>query len=371
MYTEQLYTPHPERSKGLPPVLLEDYLQLDTVCEELAQLKDTPEYEKSVLQTAELMTHAVHRTLSFVSGEHDLRPLTPENLADGQASNCSGYTILLSECLERAGIRHFIGFANGHAMGIVAPTETSKPWAFDALTPQFNGPLDKAIDQQAFENVPHQIAEFGRGAIKFYSRTFAEQSRIRMSFHELAQYNPWLSCSRIASITERNDESSELRLHKRSVLFMSVFDPQEGRDALASHRALRCALKNGKRADAYRAFKKVKRYFPELDARNTPEEITMLARELGSVGCVGMAKRVIDESMESFEISKDPRFKIWQADAYRRLGNTTQNPQLLQGAIRIYEKIANTAQHPAIIEAKLEKAQRQLAHLVTKRAITT
>lgn len=366
MYTEQLYTPHPERAKGLPPVPFEDALQLDVISEELNSLIGDPKYGDTVLKHAETITQTVHRTLSFRSRVDDDRLLTPENLADGQASNCYGYTVLLSEALEKAGIRHFIGFANSHALAIVAPTEESEPWVFDALTPQFNAPLGRAVDRGAVNKATSDIQKYGRGAVKFYSRTFVQQSKFNKPFHEIAERNQWLSTAKVSQSSERNYDESDFRTQSRQVLFMSLFEPQTGREALVAHKAMSHALSEGKRADAYRAFKRLKRYYPELDIRNAPEEITHLVHELGTAGCVGMAKRVVDESMESFAISNDPRFKIWQADLYRRLGNRKAHPHLIREAIKIYEQTEPLARHPNIVKAKRRKAEMQLASLVMR-----
>lgn len=371
MYVEKLYTPHPERAKGLPPVRLEDCLQLDALRQELDNFADTPEYEQRVVQAAESITHVVHRTLSFRPRERDNKLLTPDNLADGQTSDCYGYTVLLSECFERANIRHYVAFVNGHALTIVAPSKSSSElWVFDALSPKFNGPLKNAVEKDAPRKIEEGIQTYGRGAVRFYSYTFAKQSKYKKSFIELIEKNPWLYSSKYSQIAKDINEYT-IKKRGQDVLFMSVFEPQVGRNALEAHKAMYLALREGKRAEAYRAFKRLHGFYPELDIRNAPEDITWLVRELGMVGCVGIAKRVVDESMENFAISKDPRFKIWQADLYRRLGNMRQVPELLKDAIAIYEETIDIAKHPGIIEAKARKARQQLARLATQQAVAT
>jgi len=372
MYIENLYTPHPERAKGTPPTYLEDTLGLQPMAETLANLKHNPEqYEATALQYAEHITQTVHKTLSYQSNEADTRLLTPEHLADGQTSNCYGYTVVLSECFERAGIRHFVAFANSHAMTVVVPLTDSEPWTFDSLTPQFDSPLDGAVSKSAFTQAITDIEKYGRGAVKFYSRVFARQSKFNMPFHELVERNKWLSVTRISQTTERNYDEAESGMRNGQILFMSLFEPQTGREALVAHKAMNHALNRGKRADAYRAFKQLKRYYPELDARNAPQEITDLVHELGAAGCVGMAKRVVDESMESFAISHDPRFKLWQADLYRRLGSKKAQPQLLRDAIVIYKQTIPNAKYPNLAKAKLHKAEKQLAKLLLQTEANT
>lgn len=374
-YIEHLTVP-PSEGGQMPEnrEKLTEYLPLGAIRATLEELEGTKHYDSAVFSAADYIAQTVHHSLEFKTDKENFVPLTPKNIRKNQTTNCYGYTVVQSECLSEAGIPHYVAFMNTHALTVVTGSGNTNPWIVDPLAPQINAPIHQNVSRLNKQIIDQDIAKYGRGSARFYSRAFTQQLSTDKSFEELVAYNPWLSCSPEKSLSYRisHDTVHESSIYGSSdeVLIMSLFDPEDGRKALEAYSALRVAIQTNKRADAYRAFKKLGRYYPDIDIRQKPHDLTKLAQELGSIGCIGMAKRVVDDSMESFTASADPRFKIWQADVYRSLGNIAHNPQMIQEALDIYKSALSSTKYPKIIEAKLEKGKKQLSRLLGKQAIT-
>ncbi len=353
---------------------LTEHLPLGAIRATLEELEGTKHYDKAVFSAADYIANSVHKTLIFKTDKENPVPLTPENIQQDPTTNCYGFTVIQSECMSAAGIPHYVAFMNNHALTVVTGSGQKEPWIIDPLAPQMNAPINRRVSHLDIQTIDQDIEKYGRGSTRFYSRAFTQQLSTDKSFEELVAYNPWLSCSSGKSRSHQVSHDvyqSSICGSSDEILIMNLFDPEEGRTALEAYSALKVAIQTDKRADAYRAFKKLGRYYPDIDIRQKPHDLTKLAQELGSVGCVGMAKRVVDGSMESFTSSRDPRIKIWQADLYRSLGNVAHNPYMVQEALDIYKSVLSATKYPKIVEAKLEKGKRQLARLLGSHALTT
>lgn len=368
MYSETLITPHPNRQAENQQYLCEE-LQLEEISAYLAALKegDREAYNHETAKAADAISKGVHRALWFKeSTQGDPSLLTPESLSEEQTSNCYGYTIVLSECLEKAGIRHWVSFVNGHALTVVQPSKEADAWIIDALSPQLNAALGDSVSKDSIDGLDTQMAKYDRGAVKFSSGKFVSNLREHGSFQEIVIKHPWLSFEHTYESARRaSDIDYAEHLHKQRTLVMSLFEPEQGRRMLVAHNKLTLALANNKRAQAYRSFKELKQLYPDVDIRNEPKDISLLVRELGSVGCIGMAARIVDETREGLSISQDPRHDVWQADMYRWLGNKARDTRLLQQSIAIYSQALTRAKHPETIVSKRSKAERLLARVAT------
>ncbi len=369
MYSETLITPHPSRQAENQQYLCKE-LQLQEINAYLTALKagDREAYNHESIKAADVISQGVHRALWFKeSNEGDTSLLSPENFCKEQTSNCYGYTIVLSECLEKAGIRHWVSFVNGHALTVVQSSKETDPWVIDALSPQLNAALGDSVSKDSIDRLDAQIAKYNRGAVKFSSGKFVSNLKEQGSFLEVVSKHPWLSFEHGYENPHRaSDIDYAEHLHKQRTLVMSLFEPEQGRRMLVAHNKLTLALANNERAQAYRSFKELKQLYPDIDIRNEPKDISLLVRELGSVGCIGMAAKIVDETREGLSISQDPRHDVWQADMYRWLGNKARDARLLQQSIAIYNQALRRAKYPETIISKRSKAERLLARVATQ-----
>lgn len=358
-FIEKLQTPHANRLDDTPP---EQFLAvLDETIDAMRQSDTALSPHEQSLEIARL----VHRSLYFRINRADSPQLTPDNLAIDQTTNCYGYTLVLSECLERADVRHSIGFINGHALTVIE--DDSTPWFIDAQAPHLSGPITTATGGRA--QLAAAFAEKnarGRSAIRFYSDNFLKSLPSDASPQELFEKYPWLSF-RSSPLQPPSPGGANSAASPDHTLILGLYEMQAGRHMLETHAAFMHTLRNQQPREAYAQLATLHELYPQLDSRIGHPDVEKLIRQLGSLGLVDEAINSIAAVNEGTSVSHDARHMIWQADQLRKLGHTMQNISVLDCAVLAYNAALRVTKYPRLVEEKKAKAIRLRAQAMQQK----
>lgn len=121
-------------------------------------------------------------------------------------------------------------------------------------------------------------------------------------------------------------------------IIMNLFESEHGRKVLADYSEFRCDWEAGNYHSAAGCLKSMSGAFPEVDARESHNEIKQLVRLLSSEGEVLLASEVIEHYFSSFVISNDSRFMESKADCLRILAGQSRDLGAADMARTLYER---------------------------------
>lgn len=370
MYTEKLFTPHPNKlqdgQEATPLHEAVDYDQIQQYLGHVAFHDDGMELRQAQIQSAEEIALHVGKALWFPerrnkSGSSDFVDMQLDDslplryIAEKQVADCFGYSIATSECLDKAGIKHWIGFANGHATLVMPNTENNGLYLLDALTPALNQDM-RGASGIAPSGVHKQIEQFSRGATWLNTRQVAVSSK--QDTLEAFEKNPWLSFSKSASSISSDHKGADKRV------IMSIFEPHTGRQALEAYKDFDTYIAMDEYKHAAYILSEIPGLFPEIDLRRPQRDIRRLAGGLSSEGHTAIAKQAVADYFSSFVLSNDSR--VWQAkgDCLRRIAKYGQDESAAKAAVAAYEKASRMPKsHHKTIAGKQKKANELLAAL--------
>lgn len=355
MYVENLYTPsETRRTDEEQTVPLFDAIDTVGVRSRLAEAELNGEYTERVIGEAHTISYIVSRTLDYETGHTTRNGLSPESISS-QKSDCFGYTMVLSECLEQAGIDHLLAYSNGHAFTVVTDRK-SYAWMIDGLSPCLNDDLYRASNRLDFEGLPGQLEVNGRGAIRFSSSLYSQRLSLKDSFQALCEKNPWMKVSSSCGAPESRFGNSD----RENTLIVSLFTPEKGRIAFEGIRNFEYLLSKNRKPEAYRTLKMLHGIFPEIDSRNNLPTIRDFIRELAAKGYVTMAQNAAEvvTSAQGQNLSRDIRLVLRRGDLLRDIGRISSNQEILERAIQAYLD-SGVPQHP-LVEGKIRKTERIL-----------
>ncbi|MFO0781298.1 MAG: hypothetical protein U0524_00190 [Candidatus Saccharimonadales bacterium] len=370
MYTEKLLTPHPNKlqdgQEAAPLHEVVDYDQIQQYLGHVALRDDGTELRQAQIQSAEEIASHVGKALWFPerrskSGSNDFIDMQLDDslplryVAEKQVADCFGYSIATSECLEKAGIDHWIGFANGHATVVMPNTANNGLYLLDALTPALNQDM-RGASGIAPSGVEKQIEQFNRGATWLNTRQVAVSSK--QDTLEAFEKNPWLTFSKSASSISSDHRGADKRV------IMSIFEPQTGRQALEAYKDFDAYIGMDEYEQAADVLSKIPGLFPEIDLRRPQRDIRRLAGGLSGEGRTEKAKQAVASYFSSFILSNDSR--VWQAkgDCLRRIAKYGHDESAAKAAIEAYEKASRMPKsHHKTIAGKQKKAQELLGAL--------
>lgn len=357
MYTEKLVTPHPATAseQRQQQTLAQSIETIPHLSNEAAQAE--------IVECAEQVAQTVSETLAYQSFADKSRTLSPEQLATDQISNCYGFTVVASECLESVGVPHWIGYVNDHACCIVTDEKRSFAWFMSAVSPRMNTMLDATIYTEELQTADQSIEQYGRAVIKFKSHEFID-SIDTISNASLLSKNEWLTTqSRTTAHYATTDEMAHLRQMRSMNLHMSLFSPQAGREMLEHYASMIDCVRHNQFAKAYKHIAALRGSYPEIDVRVQKADIEAAIQRYGSLGLVTLAEKSIESLRESVQISKDPRHDIWTGDKFRKIARHTGSIVCAQQAVAAYSQALKTTKYPKVVEQKLSKSQALLDQL--------
>lgn len=365
MYAETLVTPHPSRNEPARPLIAATEPVLNRLCFE--QLADyTPDVvNRLTMEVVDEVSQTVSHSLWYRNARHAIDDSAAsyhspfEDLPASQSTDCYGYSVVLSECLEANSIDHLIGYANGHAMVVVPFTDSTGKHLYlaDALAPSLNQVLDPSVSAREVTAVEAQLDSKGRAAVMLDAEALSIGAGTSLS--ELADKYPWLRFKRNASrihTTDRfwgrseHEEAARYRAH--SAIVLSLFPQDVGRRMLETHASFQTAIARNDVSSAYRLLEQLDGIFPELDARQRHEGVRRLVGQLCLAGEAERATDCVSRYFTSnFALTRDSRVPEARGDLLRTIARRTG---LKAAALMAVEAYREAARHPKAYHLTLE-----------------
>lgn len=187
----KLMTPRMEIAAQSPLIYREPLLLSQTLATAIASYETTEKTPDDALTTALSIANIVHDSLSPKTVARRTTLLTPESLAESEEANCYGYTVVLSECLEKAKIEHFVGFVNGHSFVLLHDEQNKAYKMIDALTRKYSGDITTALRGP---DIVDQLCGGSRHAnVELHTDEMLRQRGLSAKKLELSEINRWIS----------------------------------------------------------------------------------------------------------------------------------------------------------------------------------
>ena len=354
---KKLMTPHisKERSSSGQQTVY-DAINVEATCKNLAdaELQGSSTLDGARIVEAQRIAHIVNEALKYVSWEDAARHkkpspvLEPESLMHKQETNCFGYAIVASGCMDTVGITHHIGYMNGHAF-ILLPIGEEEPdgmWMIDPLVPSLSQELTGVVSGVSWSEVSAQMETYKRSAVYLNSKTMAD--RFGQNVVDFVQDYTWLTRVAPGQGTVRSTSGQLTTLPERHTkLVLNILSAAEGRKALTSALAFKNAKLVSDAPAALRALNDMSGFYPDIDARSKHTDILGLVRALCDLGDVAGAKEAVTAYFTSFVGSDDPRISVAEADCIRIIARV--DPASLLDARKGYDAAAKRSQFPGYI----------------------
>lgn len=355
LLSAKLMTPRTEIAAQSPLIYREPLLISQTLATAIASYETTEKTPDDALSTALSIANIVHDSLSPKTVARRTTLLTPEALAESEEANCYGYTIVLSECLEKAKIEHFIGFANGHSFVLLYDVANSAYKMIDALTRKYSGDITAALRGT---DIVEQFQE-GHGTADLALHT-DEMLRLRglsTKKIELSEINSWISHENPHAQSLDAGLSRAIRDH---ILRLRVFSAEEGREVLLHYTNAVVHLNNKDSDRAADELAMLDGKYPDMDSRNgyvLAQMVRSLAVRNGKWGNALLVADIIEHSIGPRD-SLHARY--FRPDTLRKIGNSTGIADLIGYALAEYEAIPSRR---PINQQKIKAAKAQYARM--------
>lgn len=334
MYLETLQTPHANRepwqvetSQALSDVVFDS--GLDT-------LPETPDRH---LWAAAAVQQAIRRSLWYEPG------VSLEALSETQMATCIGYTVVGSEALEAAGVDHWVGFANGHAV-LLLP-DRNNLWLLDMLSPELNQPIDRALSYGTKQSISEDLNNHGRAVVKLHTEVLA--GTLHKTPEDIAQTHPWFLVDTSKTRRDRlfpgvSHENERRQRYSRQSLILSVFEPKNGRNVLAEYSTFRESMDSGQYKNATKSLRELAGFYPDIDARGDSFKLVKrLVGRLSRAGDIASAKTVVSDFFSSFSISGDTRVREYEGDCLRVIAEAGND---IDAALQAFERYNSVRRNP-------------------------
>jgi len=378
-YAENLVIPHPERPSEEGPQPLLAIIDPESIGETLQRVAPA-DYDEMAVAATDFIASQVRAALWYPERKGDRNdfkrfdvdsPVPIAELTEKQVADCFGFTIVTSECMEIAGINHWVGFANGHSVLLYPIDEGRVLHMTDPLSHVLSQYLEHSIASGA--SVPEDMRRYGRSAVELDTRSLVSQSR--GDDVELLKEHYWLMFQRGDTPVEEYFEEPRFFGGKKIrpshfKILMSIFNAAEGRQILQDYNGFELAYNDGDYLTAASRIQSMRGIFPNIDARRSHAEIKRVVAELGRHEQTALARRVLDSYFESFVLlENDSRFKVAHGDALRILAREGRDPDAAQAAIDQYYAALDRDRYPKayreMVRGKLAKAVELCAALET------
>lgn len=356
MYAEHLQTPHPNKRgvESAEPEKLFDVLEPDFVRAQLDGIAQSYPHALDVARVyaADAISRNVFKALWFperdaVKGRDDFQemgivdPIAPDAMYETQAANCFGFTIALSESLERSGIPHYVGYSANHAF-VVLPEETEEGerlWYIDALYPELNHDMTDAYIRESEDNIDTIIAEHSRADFRIEINEFltgAGQEHMQWVTHKNW---PAVRPSDVAKIHRGSKDERLIQRFYSERMVASVFVAEDGRQILEQYAYFRQNISLGNHEQAYENLINMDGLNPEIDVRSEQHGlIKQLVAYLAENNDIERALVAINSYFSAFSASNHPNVDIMKADCLRLTSKKTREEYLAESAITLYKR---------------------------------
>jgi hypothetical protein len=356
VFSENLTTPHVEIAQaGVASESLLESARFLTIAAAYEVSEKT--YDDQV-EAAYATAHLVRQSLRFDTYETRSDWVSADDVATDQRTNCHGYTIVTSECLEHVGIPHYPALANQHSFIVLQTPDGTHTNLIDTAVKQLYVDSDGAISEPP---IASQIAERMTGANELDMNAVLSQSGFSNKEQALYTY-PWMSFQKFSTSSRTYAIEKEQR-HNR--LMLRTYEPEQGRQILQAYANFMLAMRRSNFDTAHRQLQPLDGEYPDVDRRNHFREPTRLIRYLGTAGQLTRALSDIKIVENSLWATDDLVVHLWPADERRHLGVATGHPQLIGASINEYEAIIEERKRIGLtispVPGRIEKAKKQWA----------
>ena len=343
----QLFTPKSSITEQNPHIhreLLLESQQLRAINDEYEQ---SPKTFDDTARAAMSVASLVRETLDFAPTSNSSQPLRAEIIAETEAANCFGHTIVTSECLERLGIEHFISYANQHTFITLFDRQSNRSFMIDVKTRELCCEMTGAVGRE------NPLNQLWRGQLRAENSLFTDDLLLRqlppsVNREDFLAVREWLRFP---------DLQSEHRDSRRgSMLQMFTLPSIPGRLLLLDEYNARIDQLHEKYEAAANTLVDLSGLYLDVDPRNKLEEVGKLCKRLINQGHDTLAievARMVNESLPDDDHSKT---KLFLPDVMRRVAKKNDDTERLNEAIRLYESLPRNS----LTEGKLKAAKRDL-----------
>lgn len=373
MISESLIIPHPNKQKpDDEPALLHETLDLENTSGHFALLKErgAEEYDEEVSSVSRSISQAVSKSLWFEYNSDAPLPVTEAHIDEHQTASCFGYAVCASECMEKAGIEHWVALANNHAFILVPLRSRQTTLLINPTNPKLDGEIPTHQPQVSPAAIDAAIGESPRGFAWFSADAYAKYAKNK-DFLELVRLDlgGWLTTESQEAISAQLQDSGRGTLSKAPSkiaqerrLAVAVYTSQVGRDTMQQYGLFQHYVGEGDTDKAFRYLQELGALYPEIDSRSSQPHLMRLLDQLTKQNKCETACRSIDLVYSSLSETEDPRAAILRADLVRKLGRCTQDPELLLQADELY-RAAERSTNTDLIARKRQKVGNIIANL--------
>lgn len=339
-------------------------LGIEAASRELAEGRlalSSQDYDELRWATASRVAKGVSE--AFWCTREGLDPLTGktpaiESTFSGRAiANCYGQTWVASKCLELIGLRHWIGYANGHAF-LLLPSEApgeAKLWFVDPMSPRLSRCLAGATIPEEVAAAAEDIDRYRDGAIQLWTTYFEDPKYPHESLEALVGWHPWLAVG----------GSKYAHRDTRTRLMARVYDAAVGREVLGTHALLAEYLEAKDYDAAKRCLGALRSRYPEIDGRTNHKTIKTLVQGLCAAGDTAGAQAAIEDYFADVErFSTDPRITKQVGDCLSILAVAGGVPH--EDALAAYDAAIQASRSPYVGALAMRHALEQRVGLRTR-----
>lgn len=341
-FADRLHTPHNRYGSLHNRQSLRESRALQRICDVYQHSQKT--YASDTVDAAYATADLVRRSLQFAPHTAEAAPLSPEALEGAQETNCHGYTIVASECLEHVGIEHWIGFSNRHSYLLLHDPTSQRLHLIDTPVKELYTEVTGAILGEPLDLTVSPNRRIVRGDVVLERSNFTESVQFQLE-------TPWSFASfGHAGAPQSHDNH----------LLLAAYAPKEGRNVLHAYANFYHAYIRQNVDDARDHFREIPGgQYPDIDRRNRLDAPSWLVKQLAHRADIADALEVIARVEASCTETDDLWVRLWPLDQKRKLVQQTGDTALLEEVIEGYTQL---------VEARHVKGCPDSAQLLGKRA---
>lgn len=317
-------------------------------------------YDDAV-KAAYLSAGLIRSCIGFSIHTPDQPELSPDWVGSSRTANCHGHSIVASECLERLGIEHYVGFANQHSFLLMQDSESGRVNLIDTPVEKLCVDITPALGAVALRDC---LTEAG-GASYMQGDTILKRSRFGDK-HRALERRPWLSF--LAGKGDNYVFKPEEEQIRAGRLILRSYEPKQGRAVVLSYGNFIHAMLRRDVAAAHGWIRGLDGTYPDIDRRNRLQTPTRLVRALAATALVDEALddiTAVENSLVAF--TNDLVLRLWPADERRRVGVTAGSAEIIRQALdnydEMYQRRKDEGGSTADIADRLRKAKSQLGRI--------
>lgn len=285
----------------------------DFSAEELQKFDQLAVFDHQSAETnLQTITSLVHQKYRHKKKPRGALALNSKKIAQDREVDCYGYTVALSQVLNRQNIDHKIAYGNGHSF--VVANVNSDLFILDSLTPEISGELQP---QNICHRKCYEDNVFSLDMISHINQVALGQNHLNPQ--NILQDQLWTHFRRNQDRFGSGGRESYIVPTKNSSIIVRSYQPESGITALYAYDQYKHAIFNNQLPQAYYLSKVLENYYPNLDIRNKPKVTEKLITRLGKLGLDTLASLTIDRTAHARELEQTIAQQIWRSDQYRKI----------------------------------------------------